>query len=277
MTHPQHGPGVADSYVDAIRAGEMFVDRTYQRELSEPRVRRMAEDFDRRLLGVLTVSDRGEGHQPRRYAIIDGQYRHAAAVEASPDGEDTPLVANVHEGLTVADEARLMYDIERTARPHTTWERWVARRTAGEKAVLDIEGIAAGHDLRFASSTDKGAITATGAAERLYARGGPGLLDGTLSVLRGAWGDDPAAYAAILLTAVADLIHGHGPDLDLDHLIEALTLHGSRPWDVRATANGYRAQPGNTAPLLQLVQRVITERYNRTARDAGVRRLTTSH
>ena len=48
-----------EPYVAAIACYRLFVDRSYQRDLDESRVRRMVADFDRTLLGVIEVSDRG--------------------------------------------------------------------------------------------------------------------------------------------------------------------------------------------------------------------------
>jgi hypothetical protein len=273
---PQPAQG-ATSYVKVVRAGELFADPTYQRDLNENWVRQRIDSFDERLFGLLEVSDRGEGHAPRRYAIVDGQQRHALIVEASPDGEDTPVAVRVHLGLTVTDEARMMAALDRNRRKHTTWDQWKARRAAGEDAVLDIEGIAAGHELRFAATPAPGVITATGTAERLYTRGGPGLLDAVLGVLHAAWGGDPTAYTAAFLTAVGQLIHDHGERIDVHHLAAVLSLADSRPWDVRATANSYKTSMGRSGNTAQLIAQVAVDRYNRTARDAGVPRLPVMH
>lgn len=257
-------------YIAVLRAGELFIDRTYQRDLNEGWVARRIDTFDPRLFGLLEVADRDTspdgGRSPdsgRRYAVIDGQQRHALAVEASTDGEDTPLAVRVHEGLTVAEEARLMHAIDRGRRPLTPWDRWKARRVAGDPVVLEVEAVAAGHGLRFASSTGPGASTATGAAERLHRDGGPGLLDAVLGVLARAWGEDQAAYHAPFLQAVGLLIHRHGERTDLDVLIDALAR--SRPWDVRSTAHAYRVSLHRSGSTAQLLAEAIVERYNRVA------------
>ena len=69
---------MADTYVAVVEPGECFTDPTYQRLLDVPRARKIANSWDRRLIGLIEVSDRGPEAIPR-YAVIDGQHRWAAA------------------------------------------------------------------------------------------------------------------------------------------------------------------------------------------------------
>ena len=71
------------TYIDAVAVDELFVDYSYQRPLDMARARLLAGAWDRRLAGVIEVSDRGAG-QARRYAIVDGQHRFAAAQLLDP-------------------------------------------------------------------------------------------------------------------------------------------------------------------------------------------------
>ena len=91
----------ADAYVTTASVGELFVDHRYQRPLDEARAKKMAAQWDRRMVGILDVSDRGSSASPR-YAVVDGQHRFAGAALL-----DTPpiMVVNVHTGLSVAQEA----------------------------------------------------------------------------------------------------------------------------------------------------------------------------
>jgi hypothetical protein len=54
-----------DVYVTALQVDEIFADHTYQRPVDPPRARKMAREWDRRLAGILEVSDRGAGSAPR--------------------------------------------------------------------------------------------------------------------------------------------------------------------------------------------------------------------
>ena len=90
-----------NAFVTAMSADQLFTDHSYQRPLDRRRAKKMAANWDRRLAGIIEVSERPEGHSPR-YAVIDGQHRVAAA-ELLP--EQPVLVVNVHTGLTLAEGA----------------------------------------------------------------------------------------------------------------------------------------------------------------------------
>ncbi|GFG87894.1 DUF6551 family protein [Mycolicibacter algericus] len=112
-----------DVYVTAIHTSDVFVDTTYQRPCDPARARAMARDWNPRLAGIIEVSDRGPTNLPR-YAIIDGQHRWAAAQLL----DDPPtLVANVHTGLTVADEAKLFDQLNRARKKVNVFEHYKAR------------------------------------------------------------------------------------------------------------------------------------------------------
>jgi hypothetical protein len=166
-------PVAGSAYIAVLQARELGVDHTYQRPLDEPRVRRMVAAWNPRMLGTIDVSDRGPGQIPR-YAVINGQHRAAAAARVSPAGGEVWLPCTIHEGLDVAAEARLMHDLDRSTKKLTSWDKWRARRGAGDPAVGAIERLAA--DSGF--TVQPHSFGAVGAAERLYAAGGEDLLRG---------------------------------------------------------------------------------------------------
>lgn len=84
----------AGPYVLPLRAAALFSDPAYQRDVDERRVTKMAGEFDPRLLGVLEVSARDDS----RFAILDGQHRHALALRVQ--GDDAVLVCQVYEGAS---------------------------------------------------------------------------------------------------------------------------------------------------------------------------------
>lgn len=158
-------------YVTAVHVDEVFADETYQRPLDKPRACKIAATWDRRLAGIVEVSDRGEGVKPR-YAVMDGQHRWAAAALL-----DIPpmLVANVHSGLTVADEADLFDRLNRERRRITTWDHWHARKGAGDAQVLNIERAVQKVGLEISSVPKDGSVRCTATLEKLTKLGGVDL------------------------------------------------------------------------------------------------------
>jgi len=78
------------------KVGDLWVDPNVQRSLRKARVTRMAGDFRRDALGVLTTSFRS----PKRIHIIDGQHRYRAAEQAAYTGTIQTM------GISRADRAR---------------------------------------------------------------------------------------------------------------------------------------------------------------------------
>ncbi|TKJ25241.1 DUF6551 family protein [Blastococcus sp. CCUG 61487] len=258
-------PTASSTYVTVLQARDLGVDHSYQRPLDEPRVKRMVAAWDPRMVGVIDVSDRGEGADAdggKRYAVINGQHRAAAAARVSPAGGDVWLPCNVHEGLTVAQEAALMHELDRTTKKLTGFDRWRARRGSGDPVVLEVEAIAAAHGLRVGPEPTDGVMRSYGAAEKLLKLGGPALLDGTLAVLFAAYGTAAAAYQAPLVTGVGQLLHLH-PNIDVERLRTALAK--TRPEQLRASASSLR--DFEDGPLHQLMAMAIATAYNRTPGD----------
>jgi hypothetical protein len=243
------------SYIHAVHASRLFADPAYQRPLDEMRVQRMAAEYDPALLGVIEVSDRGDG----RFAIIDGQHRWALVREAHPDDDDPPLVCNVHRGLTVEDEARLFYEIDAKRRNLTGWDRWWARRGAGDPTVLAIEQIAAGHGLRLGPQTKDGMIRATRSCEEVVKLGGTQLLDSALSVITAAYGVVADGLDGQLIHGVAHVVaHYERDELDMARLVDA--MQAIAPRQVKARAGMLREAHKGDMP--RLVGAVLVDRYN---------------
>jgi hypothetical protein len=249
-------------YVIAIRASDLFADHTYQRDVDPKRVRKMADDFDPRLLGVIDVSARMGG----RYAILDGQHRHALIIEAR--GADTPVVCQVYEGLTLDDEARLFHEINVRRKALNFWDRWKARRASGDERVQLIEAVLANHGLKVNPAPGDGNVIATAALELIVDEiGDHYLLDSVIVILLSSFGRSRDAFQGPILQALAYVLANYPPaELDRDRLVQQLSEVPVR--QLRARAGGLREMhKGTTA---RLVGEVIVSQYNR---GAGARRV----
>src|SRR5690606_29717011 len=133
------------------------------------RVKRIAAAWDRRPVGVIDVSDRGPGHRDGRYAVINGQHRWAAAGLRDPHAV---MVANVHTGLTPADEAHLFHEIDVKTRRLTTWDRWKSRRAAADPIVTAIEEAAAEAGFTVDQAPADGNLRCVSTCEKVHRMGG---------------------------------------------------------------------------------------------------------
>jgi hypothetical protein len=243
-------------YVAALSVGEIFADATYQRPLDQARARKMADTWDRRLAGILEVSDRGESANPR-YAVLDGQHRWAAAGLLP---EHASLVANVHSGLSVADEAALFDKLNRQRKQITTWDHWRARRSAGDELVLSIEAAVAAAGLRVSEQTNSdGTVWCIGTLEKIAAAAGVDLVAATLKILSAAWGHQRAAYEAPIVHGLAMALDTFSDRIDADRLIDALS--GIPPKRIRVTASTMR-DTGMRGSLAKLSAIALVNQYN---------------
>lgn len=240
----------ADVYVTALQVDEIFVDATYQRLLDAPRARRMAADWDRRLAGILEVSDRGSDATPR-FAVIDGRHRWAAAGLLT----DPPaLVANVHTGLTVEDEAVLFDKLNRQRKQTSTWDHWKARRAAGDQKVLDIEVAVARRGLTVDMSPADGCVACVAALEKVVKLGGGGgvlLLDNSLELITKAWGERRDAFDATIIRGISLVLYHLGKEIDGSRLFDAMQL--IVPRQLKAQANAVREMSPCTAHVATAV------------------------
>lgn len=244
----------AGAYIAALRVGDLFADPTYQRDLKTARVDAMAAALDPTLLGVLEVSARDDG----RYAIIDGQHRWAAVGRAA--GDDAHLVCHVHSGLSVEDEARLFYEIDHARKNLSWWDRWKARRGAGDPHVLAIDEVLKRHQLQIDPAPQDGNIRATKSIQTIVDDlGDLQMLDQVLVVLTSAFGRSYDGLDGAIMQGVALVLGHYGADeLDVDRLV--VQLRDIPPRQIKARAVALREAHSGTVP--RLCAAVIIERYN---------------
>lgn len=246
-----------DTYIDVIPVTDMFADPTYQRELDTRRAERMARDWNRRLVGVLEVSDRGETAIPR-YAIINGQHRWAAArtVDAAMQ-----LAATVHTGLTPQGEAKLFFDIDAKTKQLTNWDRWYARRAAGDPIVTDIEKIVDSCGLSVSHHPGTKNIQCCSALERIWTRHGPDYLADTIVLTLDVWPGDDQAKKAVVLEGISLILDRYAlAPLDSGRLADAMSDLTPRQLHARARDLQDSGTKGN---FPQLIARVLVTAYNR--------------
>ncbi len=243
-----------DVYVTAINTSEVFVDTTYQRPCDPARARAMARDWNPRLAGIIEVSDRGPASLPR-YAIIDGQHRWAAAQLLD---QPPTLVANVHTGLTVADEAKLFDQLNRARKKVNVFEHYKARLAAGDWIIGRIQAVLDKRGLIVDPAPKDGHIGCVGTLEKV-ADIDDALLDETLELIIDIWGKRRDALDAPIIHGLALILHSLRDDIDLERLVDALL--DVMPRHLKTLAVALRDVQSGTLPVLTAL--VIMERYNK--------------
>jgi hypothetical protein len=244
-----------DVYIAALHVDEIFADATYQRALDNNRARKMADTWDRRLAGILEVSDRGE-HTAPRYAVLDGQHRWAAAGHL-----DTPplLVANIHTGLSIAEEAQLFDKLNRQRKQTSTWDHWKARRAAGDPQVLAIEAVVTRHGMRIDVGPVDGYISCIATLEKIVKLGGTALLDDVLKLIIKTWGERRDGFDSHLVHGIALVLYHLNTDIDGPRLAD--TLLYVLPRQLKTSASALRDVTAGSMPVLTAI--AIMAIYNK--------------
>lgn len=241
-------------YVTTLTVDEIFADSTYQRPFDIVRARKMAHTWDRRLAGVIEVSDRGERTCPR-FAVIDGQHRWRAAKCLT----DPPvIVANVHEGLTIQDEAILFDKLNRQRKKVNAFEHYKARLAAGDWIVGRIQAVLDKHKLKVDPAPVDGNVGCVGTLERV-AEIDDALLDETLQLIGQIWGKRRDALDAPIIHGTALILHRLRDEIDLARLGDALL--DVMPRHLATSAVALRDTQSGTLPVLTAL--VMINLYNK--------------
>src|SRR5512144_2349483 len=119
--------------IEQISIYKLNIDHSYQRTPAAHRLDAMVKNYDPLLMQVLEVSRRPDGS----IYVIDGQHRMMAA--SRKFGENHELPCRVHEGLSVAQEAKMFVDLQRKRKSILQVEQFKANLIAGDPLTVDIQ------------------------------------------------------------------------------------------------------------------------------------------
>lgn len=191
----------------------------YQRKPDMMKIKKMASEFDKTLLGTITVSKRDE-----QYYVIDGQHRVILAKTLGVKG----LMALVYEGLTYEEEAEYFNRLN-----NANGEQKRLRKTdifracveAKEATALDIKSIIESTGFRISEASANNTISAIGTIEKIYKKyGGQGLKD-TLQLSKRTWNGERYSLNNMVLEGIAEFlnIYTAQPNFSADTFVNQLS------------------------------------------------------
>lgn len=258
------------SSIKFIPLREMFVDYTYQRPLRPLQVDRLKRDLDLGAIGVLCLSDRGNG----TYAILDGQHRQQALMESGFEQEG--MDCEVFKGLTIDEEARIFR--ERNTRQVVQVIELFKARVAEKQpkalamlAILSKYGWVPSTNAVTRIDSAVGHLKAINTFEKVYdldPLADPNPAERTLYVLTKAWGHASYGVTATLFEGVGMFLKRHGDAVNLDDLAERLAKTENGPAGVIGSARTLKAMHGSSTA--NAIAEVVTGAYNRGRRTTQV-------
>jgi hypothetical protein len=193
--------------LEFVPVGELQVDPAYQRLTDGYRSRQlivgMVKEWDWRLALPLLVARRVDGAK----FIIDGQHRHAGALER---GDIAHLPCVVLPAAAIADEARTFVAINDKRQALSQADKFAAMLVAGDEDAQATAALIEATGWRIVrgslSPTNRaGALTCAPRLVRLRQQFGEDVLRLALLTLREAWPDTPVVPIARLTEALCVL------------------------------------------------------------------------
>jgi hypothetical protein len=240
------------------RVSELTVDQRYQRSLNIRRVKKIANEFDPYSVGMLIVSDRGDGTK----VVLDGQTRRAALMQMG--WEDQMVPCYVYVGLSVEEEARIFRTLNQDRARPTAIDLFRARVVERDPGALDMQASLSANGLRVASNTEAGTFRAIAAADRVYRDSGRSIFRAVISTIHAAWPsyDDPMSVSSDMVTGLGLVLAEYENDVDLSRLVKVLAQ--DTPANLVGKARTLRASLGGT--MGSCMAQVIVHSYNKQQR-----------
>lgn len=211
-----------------LKTADLKVDPIVQRNLTEARARRIADELYLTALGLVCVARRVRVVNGRRqvsYYIVDGQHRVFALRLL---GIET-VRCEVHYDLTRKQEGDLFLLRNREARTVAPLEQYRIGLASGQPICVETEKVLQAHGLEMAScrksSTNR--VSSVEVVLGITGEWGAITLDRALSIVEAAWGRGPSTWNGILLHGVARFIARYPEDVDDAELVRRLARMGT--------------------------------------------------
>lgn len=232
------------SEIRPVSVADLTVDPKVQRQIDPARVRKLAEAWDPKMVGVITASARLVAFdETPDLVVLDGQTR----VEAARRKGVPTLMAEVFEGLSPAVEASLFLK-HNDRKAVTPRDRFRLSVMAEDEDALTLRDIAAAHGWYVQGVTPKDlkgmrGFQAVTAAERIYALDKGKALRKTFAVIDRAWGTKPGAVSSETLYGLGLLFGEHPTGIDAAGLTHKLGKLGINAF-LSAITDRRRIHPG---------------------------------
>ncbi len=255
-----------------VNLDDLVVDPRIQRPENNSEVNSIARDFEPAAMGTSTLSARVDGFGNTVLVVIDGQQRRAGALKArdkwAEKGFTGRVRADVHYGLTEADEAKLfrLLNFRKSVQPIQLFKTALIEKNPEALAVqriLDELGIPFG--------TPKGYSGAKSAVRLVARRNGSTILRWALAQVQKIYDGEGngGCYDASVVEAFYWLYDHHGSRIDEDNLYQKLSREGGGTADLVGHAKTIKSVRGGRIGVNLI--RAIIARYNHDKRSAKTR------
>lgn len=202
-----------------VSLDDIKVDPQAQRSLNERRAQAMAAKLVVSAAGQVMLSRRPNGE----LFVVDGMHRCRAFTLA---GMST-ILAEVHEDLSVADEAALLLIKNRESSKPTSYDEFKVGLTGHLPLFVDVHKVLEAHGLSAGTSSSPNVVSAVSAIVKIVQRYGAPTLDRTLSVAIDAWGRTNQTWDWALLGGLGKFLGEYGEIVTDKELVAKLQRVGT--------------------------------------------------
>lgn len=236
-----------------VPLSSMRINPLAQRELNQAWVNKIARAFELEEMGNPVVN-----HRDGLFYLIDGQHRiEALKLWLGPGWEDQHVECQVYEGLTEQQEAERFLRLQSRLTP-AAFDAFRVAVSAGRADEAHISEIITGLGLSIARS--KRGISATGTLKRVYAQGGPAVLERALRLIRDAYGE--AGFDAHIIDGLG-LFCRRYPRVSDERVVKKLSEASGGAGALLNRANQLRLTTGH--PKAQCAAAAVVDIVNRGA------------
>jgi hypothetical protein len=236
-----------------IVPGDLSIDDSYQRSLAtenaQALIRRIAMFWDWSLCQPINVARRGDG----ALKVVDGQYRHAAALLR---GDIKALPCVIADYPDRAAEAAAFVALNKERRPLNSVDVWRAQLAAGDELAKQVADLIISAGLTVARHSNYVAwkprtIYCVPGIIKAYRAHGRHVTSAALVALAEAFDGKVLRYAGQLLRALVRfyVISLQDDGFDPDAFLERLALNSQEQW-MRAAAERMARQGGTQMAAL---------------------------
>lgn len=225
-----------------VSVKDLEIDPRVQRQvLNRNKVADLVKNWNPGAVGLIHASRR----KSRALILLDGWHRREAASIVS-EGEGK-LWTRIFTGLTLAQEAQMFLDLNRTNAPSLMdkFQVLLQGETSESAAAQDIAKILGEYGWKIARTAGPGHVNCVKVVQRIYAESElknrePNILQLAILAITDAWGTtDRDAVNGSLVEAVAAIFDEYGDLLDTGRLINIMKETDGGPTGLLSRASQF--------------------------------------
>ena len=190
---------VPNVHFEKIPIKNLVSNQDYQRNLSQARIEKTAENFDLYQINPVKFSRRDGINY-----VFNGQ--HTIEIVALASGSrETPVWCMIYDDLCYEHEADIFANQMKFAKNLAPYEIFVANLEAQNQDQLMIKDLVESYGMKIASKRAPGHICAVSTLEAIYTKYGYQILNRVLRLIIGTWEGDSNSFSANIMNAVAKL------------------------------------------------------------------------